>query len=256
MTSPEENAGEDEAVSVAETPPATQAEFCERFAHHLATCPWRPHPQYSVFTQYDQAHYLRLRDPFLIKYFSFWALSRTIRPRKIIELGTSAGSGADAYMSGSPEAEYLGVDLFGVAPRHDDGALWDPYEIAQKLFTARGFQRWRLLRADLRALESLPETADLVVVDAAHDYANEYADLRLALTADPEWIFVDDADDPGNAKPAVENFVRELEAEGRVDFTVPIPYIGGGFVIRLKGSGGQSSEDSGPGAGRDSSHAR
>ncbi len=240
MTIQAESAVEDVAVSAAEAPsaeetaPATQAEFCERFAHHLATCPWRPHPQYSVFTQYDQSYYLRQRDAFLIKYYSFWAVSHTIRPRKIIELGTHAGSGADAYLSGSPGAEYLGIDLFGVGRREDNGQPWEPYDVAERLLKARGFERWRLLRADLRSLQALPETADLVVVDAAHDYENEYADLRLALTGDPEWIFVDDADDPGNARPAVETFIAELEAEGRVDYTVDITYMGGGKVIRLK----------------------
>jgi hypothetical protein len=51
----------------------------------------------------------------------------------------------------------------------------------------------------------LPEHAELVVVDAAHDFDNEYADLQLALTADPEFIFVDDANAEHEAKPQLKS---------------------------------------------------
>ena len=82
-------------------------------------------------------------------------------------------------------------------------------------------------------MDRLPHAADLVVVDAAHDFNNEYADLRLALTARPAFIFVDDADDKAQALPAIEKFLRE-DLEGRVEYTLPIDYIGGGLVIKVK----------------------
>jgi hypothetical protein len=53
----------------------------------------------------------------------------------------------------------------------------------------------------------------------------------LALTADPDFIFIDDAD--GEAKPAIEKFLSE-DLKGRVEYTVPISYLGGGLVIKLR----------------------
>lgn len=92
-----------------------------------------------------------------------------------------------------------------------------------------------LLRADLRKLRELPCTADLLVVDAAHDFDNAYADLKLALSADPKYLFVDDAADRNQAAPAIEKFLRDDVAQ-RVLYTVPIDYVGGGLVIKLRRS--------------------
>ena len=77
------------------------------------------------------------------------------------------------------------------------------------------------------------ETADFVVVDAAHDFDNAYADLQLALTARPTFIFVDDSDDENGAKPAIEQFLSQ-DINGLIDYTVHIDYAGGGLVIKLK----------------------
>jgi predicted O-methyltransferase YrrM len=208
-------------------------EFSRRFSANMKACDWEMHPLYSVFTQYDQEYYLRQREAFIQKYRSFYAVSKTISPRAIIELGTCAGSSADAYLSAAPGAKYTGLDVYGENFRHDDHTPWKPLEIAHELFAARGFKNYELVRVDLRTLSELPSQADLVVVDAAHDFDNEYADLRLALTAHPTYIFVDDADDENGAKPAIEKFLKE-DVAGRVEYTFSVPYIGGGLVIRLK----------------------
>ena len=208
----------------------TRERFETRFAACLRSCTWREHPLYSSFTQYDGEYYVARRAAFVHKYRCFYAMSRTISPRSIIELGTGGGAGTDAYLSASPAARYTGFDVFmpGYRP---DGALWDPYETTKRLLTDRGFPNWNLVKADLRSVEALPAQAELVVVDAAHDVENEYADLRLALTADPDFIFIDDAD--GEAKPAIEKFLSE-DLKGRVEYTVPISYLGGGLVIKLR----------------------
>lgn len=217
--------------------PADAGGFAQRFVESYRSAEWVPHPRYSVFTQFDEEYYRGRKEQFLHKYRCFHAVSRTIRPRKLIELGTHAGSGADAYLSASPDAEYLGLDIFREEVRHDDGSPHRPMEIAEALFRDRGYAKWRLLRTDLRALDRLPESADFVVVDAAHDFENEYADLQLALTAGPRFIFVDDSDDEGQARPAVQKFLNE-DVRGRVDYTVGIDYQGGGLVIALSGHGG------------------
>lgn len=208
-------------------------EFQKRFQENLAGCDWQPHPKYSVFTQYDASFYLRSKGEFLHKYRCFWAVSRTIRPKRLIELGTNAGSGADAYLSASPDVEYVGIDQFPEGARDEaTGEPWQPYLVADTLLRARGFS-FHLVKANLRELRALPSPADMVVVDAAHDFDNEYADLLLALSANPDWIFVDDVIDPKNAGAAIARFL-ERDVDDRLEFTVPVPYIGGGLVIRLK----------------------
>lgn len=213
--------------------PKSRDEFEQVFLLNATTCQWEPHPLYSVFTQYDQEYYLNQARTFLCKYRCFYAVSKTIAPKKIIEMGVCGGSSADAYLSAAPEAEYLGIDLFNMNTRHDDQSPWDPYEVTRRLFESRGFQHYQLLKADLRTLAALPYQADFVIVDAAHDFESAYADLKLAMTAAPTFLFVDDADGVDEAKPALEKFLAE-DINGRVDYTVHIAYQGGGFVIKLK----------------------
>jgi predicted O-methyltransferase YrrM len=219
-------------------------EFERRFLENLRNCQWEPHTLYSVFTQFDKEYYLQQREAFLHKYRCFYAVSKTVSPERMIELGVCAGAGADAYLSATPQAEYTGIDTFGEpfsadddSPwkvlRVDENSLWKPYDIARRLLEERGFKRYRLITANLRHMDKLPHTADLVIVDAAHDFENEYADLRLALSAQPDFIFVDDAEDEAQAKPAIEKFLNE-DLKERVEYTLPIHYIGGGLIIKLK----------------------
>lgn len=211
-------------------------QFLHRFDECLRACNWEPHPKYSVFTQYDQSFYLSNREGFTHKYRCFYAVSRAIAPRRIIELGTHAGSSADAYLSATPTAEYIGFDQFEEGERtgvvHEvNGVPWRPREIAEKLFEDRGFTRYQLIKADLRAITKLPFTADFVVVDAAHDFRNEYEDLKLALTAGPRYIWVDDYG--GAVIEAVDEFLRN-DLNSRVGFTRHIQYVhGGGLIIKV-----------------------
>ncbi len=156
--------------------------FRQTFLRNLRGCGWEPHPLYSVFTQYDQEYYIRKKKAFLHKYRCLYAVSRTVSPCTIIELGTCAGASADAYLSATPSARYIGIDIFGLNTRHDDYSPWDPYVIAKQLFESREFKDYELIRTDLRSLDKLPSRSDFVAVDAAHDFENEYADLELALT--------------------------------------------------------------------------
>jgi predicted O-methyltransferase YrrM len=211
----------------------SSSEFRRRFDENLKQCEWLPHPDYSCFTQYDQEYYLKRKEDFLHKYRCMYAVSKTISPSRILEMGTLAGSAADAYISASPTAEYVGLDIFGKNVRHNDQTPWDPYEVAKQLFRKRLFKKVELIKVDLRTLTKLPYSSDFVVVDAAHDFENEYADLKLALTASPEFIFVDDASDETAGKPAIDRFLK-YDLKDRVDFTVAVDYTGGGLVIKLK----------------------
>ncbi len=211
-------------------PKLENKQFLNTFLGIRDSCTWKQHEKYSVFTQYDKQFYLSYKDDFIKKYKSFYAVAKTIKPNKIIELGSSAGSGSDAYMSAT-NAHFLGIDIFSKR-KYDDGTEWDSYDIAEKLFKERNFKNWRLLKVNLRTLKKLPEKADLVVVDAAHDFNNEYLDLKLALTADPRYIFVDDVDGE-ECGQAVKKFMDE-DLKGRIEFAIKIDYIIGGLVIKLK----------------------
>jgi hypothetical protein len=98
----------------------SSSEFRRRFDENLKQCEWLPHPDYSCFTQYDQEYYLKRKEDFLHKYRCMYAVSKTISPSRILEMGTLAGSAADAYISASPTAEYVGLDIFGKNVRHND----------------------------------------------------------------------------------------------------------------------------------------
>ena len=222
-------------ASAINLPPVTKAgRFLKRFQENLAACPWEPHPEYSVFTQFDESVYLARREEFVHKYKCFWAVSKTIGPRSIIEIGPHAGSSADAYLSASPHAEYLGVDKFcqdQVIHHERTGERWLPIPRLHALFALRGFRNYELLEVNLRDLKELPRSAEMVVVDAAHDPVNEAEDLKLAMTADPEWLFIDDAAPDAEAWPAIRDFLEEQR--GRIQWTCPVDYIGGGLVVRL-----------------------
>jgi len=213
--------------------PKSREEFEQAFLTNITNSQWEPHPLYSVFTQYDQEYYLDRARVFVCKYKCFYAVSKTISPKKIIEMGVCGGSSGDAYLSATPEAQYLGIDLYNLNVRHDDHSSWDPYDVTRRLFESRGFQNYQLLKTDLRTLSSLPYGADFVIVDAAHDFESAYADLKLALTASPSFLFVDDCDDVNAAKPAIDKFLSQ-DINGRIDYTVHIAYQGGGLVIKLK----------------------
>jgi hypothetical protein len=209
--------------------------FRNRSALALRDCPWGPHPEYSVFTQYDRAYYLSMKEEFLLKYKTFWAVANTCGPEVVIELGTHAGSGADAYCAGALSAgnrvKYYGFDLFDEGAIPDSAETWRPFEVATALLTERGYD-FELIRADLRALKELPVRGDFVAVDAAHDRVNALLDMRLALTADPTYIWIDDY--AGEVKEAAERFLAD-DVKERLDFMHHFDYVGGGgLLVALK----------------------
>jgi predicted O-methyltransferase YrrM len=217
----------------------TRHDFRDRVALHLRRCDWAPHPQYSVFTQYDGGYYRRQRQEFLHKYRCLHAVARALRPRRIIELGAHAGSAADAFLAAAPEAGYLGLDLFSAGHLGESGEPWRPQEVARRLFEARGYAHARLLRADLRALDRLPESADVVFVDGDHSYDSALGDLELAATAAPEFVVVDDAQD--DVHRAVEAFTFSRRSE--IEWTARIDYIGYGVVLcrRMQSAAGDAA---------------
>jgi hypothetical protein len=68
---------------------------------------------------------------------------------------------------------------------------------------------YELIRGDPRKVSMLPSSADFVIVDSAHDFDSDRADLNLALTANPGSIFVDDTNNRAQPKPTIRKFLQE-----------------------------------------------
>jgi hypothetical protein len=208
----------------------SRAEFLQRFAQNMASCPWRPDAEYSVFTQFDGVRYYEpQRQGFERKYRCMWSVARSLMPQKIVELGTNAGSSADAYISASG-ADYVGYDLFGVGRFEWKDEPWNPMVTCIHLFQKRKFVNYKLCKANLRQLAEI-EAGDLIVVDAAHDYDNQLGDLELALTGNPTWIFVDDVNGADVAR-ALSTFLRRHAAG--IEWGALIDYPDGGLLLQLK----------------------
>jgi predicted O-methyltransferase YrrM len=209
--------------------------FFQALNGNFDKCDWQPDSEYSVFTQYDGAtYYLPQREGFMRKYRWMYAVAKTIDPRRIVELGTHAGSSADAYLSASrsnrdgnsSNCEYIGIDVFAI----QEARHWRPLEIAERLFSKRRFANFKFVTADLRTLTRL-EPADMVVVDAAHDVTNALEDMKLALTANPGFVFVDDI----NGSDVLTAWTLFYEAYGeRIAWFCKVDYPDGGLVVRIK----------------------
>tara|TARA_S200002703_G_scaffold141462_1_gene133358 strand:+ start:501 stop:1133 length:633 start_codon:yes stop_codon:yes gene_type:complete len=195
---------------------------------------WMPEIKYSVFAQPDKEFYYEHEQGFIRKYKVFRAISKILKPKKIIELGTCAGSSADAYLDAvNWKVFYHGYDLWDTpAPYTENGELkkWDTFAICKDLFAARKYTNYKLNKTDTRDLRLLP-SSDFVAVDAAHDYRNAYQDLILAYTARPKYMLVDDTVGY-EVRQAVEDWTH-VNAD-KVESVDYIEHINGACIITLK----------------------
>lgn len=195
---------------------------------------WQQEIKFSVFVQPDKDFYLSQAQGFVHKYQVLRALAKHLKPKSIIELGVLAGAGAEALLSGVDfKATYHGFDWFEeTAPYMENGEWkkWDRHQICLDIFKARNFEDFKITKTDLRDIDEIP-TAEFVVVDAAHDYRNCYWDLRLAMTAKPKHIYIDDFINE-DLKLAVKDFVKEFK--DRIKSVDEIEHISGGCLITLK----------------------
>lgn len=194
---------------------------------------WSQEIRFSVFVQPDKDFYLNQAQGFVHKYKVLKAISETLKPKSIIELGVLAGAGADALLEGvGYKATYHGFDMWEPAsPYVENGQWkeWDRYQICKDLFKERKFKDYELTKTNTRDISELPK-ADFVVVDAAHDYRNCYWDLRLAITANPKHIYVDDFVNT-ELQQATKDFTKEFKE--RVKSIDEIEHLSGGCLITL-----------------------
>lgn len=197
---------------------------------------WVAEEKYTVFAQPDKHFYLSQKLFYIHKYQVLRAIVKHLKPKIIMELGVCAGSGANAMLSGVGfNSEYYGYDRWDhLMPTEQDGELtyWDRYQIVMDIFTQNNFKTFTLTRIDTRDIEELPHS-EFVLVDAAHDYRNQYRDCVLALKAKPKWIYVDDTAGP-EVRLAVDDFTKDF---GRMFESVDeIEHINGGCLITMKQS--------------------
>lgn len=125
-----------------------------------------------------------------------------IKPRRVVEIGCRAGYSSWLMLhSGAGRVDSYDANV-GV-----HGGFVDASEHARKILPP---DRWSLTIADSHTLGSLPE-ADMVYIDGDHTESGCYQDLRLALTARPEWIVVDDVTNCHDSVPAAcDRFAKEI----------------------------------------------
>ena len=194
---------------------------------------WEAEERFTVFAQPDKAFYLPQKLFYIHKYQVLHALVKYLKPKSIVELGVCAGSGTNAMLSALDwECEYHGYDQWEHLPPNEiDGKLiyWDRFAIVNEIFKANNFKNFKLIRTNTRDIEELPK-ADFVLVDAAHDYRNQYRDCVLALNAEPRWIYVDDLIGP-DVSLAVEDFVKDYSS--CIESVEEIEQINKGCLITL-----------------------
>lgn len=140
--------------------------------------------------------------PFVGVYHALWRTVARLQPGWIVEIGCRAGYSSWTMLEACPKASVYAID----ANLDEHGGFVGAEVHARRLLAGRN---WCLRIADSHALTGVP-AADLVYVDGDHTEAGCYQDLRLALTARPKWILVDDvANCAATVKPACDRFVRE-----------------------------------------------
>jgi 2-polyprenyl-3-methyl-5-hydroxy-6-metoxy-1,4-benzoquinol methylase len=108
-------------------------------------------------------------------YKTKWAIGRVLQPASILEIGVRYGYSAAAFLHGSPDATYLGLDL----DCDDFGGVKGAIQWARKItdrFSAN------FLVADSQSMNSFPGGVyDLVHVDGQQDGDGSFHDLELAV---------------------------------------------------------------------------
>lgn len=144
---------------------------------------------------------------------------------RVFEFGCQFGFGAMALLEGCPNATWLGwID--------NESAFADSNRMARENLelyaqrSGRTFDVW--CRTDTR--HAIGRVADVVLVDAAHGYADALCDLTLGLAMRPRILAADDWSYPA-VREAVAEFARIFALEYEVAHGV-----GAGLAIfRLEG---------------------
>jgi 2-polyprenyl-3-methyl-5-hydroxy-6-metoxy-1,4-benzoquinol methylase len=141
----------------------------------------------SIIEQFQQARYdfretanpqdplIHLFDEWVDYYRLKWAIAHTLNPSSILEIGVRFGYSAAAFLNGSPDAHYVGIDL----DSDQFGGVKGAIQWAEKI--TRSFNADFLIN-DTQKMQRFPgEIYDLIHVDGQQDGDGSFHDLELAF---------------------------------------------------------------------------
>ena len=116
-----------------------------------------------------------LFDEWVPDYRLKWAIARTLKPAKILEIGVRFGYSAAAFLDACPNADYLGIDNGSDTFGGQKGAI-----VWARQVTAHSKAEY--LIADSQKMDVFPGGRyDLVHIDGQHEGARSIQDLRKAF---------------------------------------------------------------------------
>ncbi len=153
------------------------------------------------------------------------AIARTLQAKTILEIGVRYGYGAAAFLHGSPEAHYTGIDLDSDAFGGVKGALaWARAHLPAK--------QCELLAADTQRMDRLPgDRYDLIHVDGQQDGDGTAHDMELALRQG-NFVLVDGYLWTERNFLAASDFVFRNKA--LIEYYVVIPGYAGELLIKTR----------------------
>lgn len=128
----------------------------------------------------------------------YYAVSRLLKPKTILEIGVLDGFSLTAMGLGSPDCYCEGWDN----ECYRAGSL---SEAAANL-TKSGLVKFNLIKVNSRDRNTISGEFDLIHVDGDHSHRGALHDLKLALTAAKN-ILVDDYDSHPEVRRAVDDFL-------------------------------------------------
>ncbi|MGV0025158.1 methyltransferase domain-containing protein [Phormidesmis priestleyi] len=141
----------------------------------------------SIIQQFQQSKYdfretanpqdplIHLFDEWVDYYRLKWSIAHTIKPSSILEIGVRFGYSAAAFLNGSPDAHYVGIDLDSDQFGGVKGAIQWAKEITRS-FNAD------FLVDDTQKMQQFPgDVYDLIHVDGQQDGDGSFHDLEIAF---------------------------------------------------------------------------
>ena len=156
-----------------------------------------------------------------------WAISKAIEAKTILEIGVRYGYSAHAFLSGSPQARYIGVDADEPSFGGDKGAVdWAREALRQEGFSVE------IIKTNTQKWSRFPDGCyDLVHVDGQQDGDGTYHDLDMAIMQS-KYILVDGYHWTRQNFLAVNEWLWNNRAA--VEFSINIPGYAGDLLIRSK----------------------
>jgi len=183
-------------------------------------------------SNFDFTKFVCPDDP-AFEYFGEWkdyyklkfAISKVIKPTSILEIGVRFGYSASAFLTASPKASFLGIDINDDSFGGEIGALnWARQCLSQ--FDVE------FLVANSQDMQTFPGGRyDLIHIDGQQDDGGTFHDLSLAITQS-KWILVDGYFwTKENFRESNEFLLRYKEL---IQFSFSIPGYAGELLIRAK----------------------